>query len=48
MKQLPNIKQVFPEVFSFLLLMGGCARKASFGMSDLGSHNRPFLVGEII
>ena len=24
--------------------MGGCARKVSLGMSDLGSHNRPFLV----
>ena len=26
----------------FLLLMGGCARKAFLRMSDLGSHNRPF------
>jgi hypothetical protein len=31
--------------FVFLLLMGGCARKASFRMSDLECHNRPFLVG---
>jgi len=28
----------------FLLLMGGCARKASLRMSDLECHNRPFLV----
>ena len=29
----------------FLLLMGGRARKASLRMSDLGCHDRPFLVG---
>jgi hypothetical protein len=40
-----QIKHNFPEIFSFLLLMGGCARKVFFGMSDLGCHNRPFLVG---
>ena len=36
------------EVFLFLLLMGGCARKVFFGVSDLGSHNRPFLVGRYL
>jgi len=33
-----------PKSLLFLLLMGGCARKVFFGVSDLGSHDRPFLV----
>ena len=37
--------QLFERLFLFLLLMGGRARKASFRMSDLGCHDRPFLVG---
>lgn len=41
-------QQLFPRNFLFLLLMGGCARKVFLGMSDLGSHNRPFFVGSKI
>jgi len=45
MNRLPNINMLYPKAILFLLLMGGCARKVFFGVSDLGSHNRPFLVG---
>jgi hypothetical protein len=45
MNELPNIEKQYLEIFLFLLLMGGRARKVSFEISDLGSHDRPFLVG---
>ena len=45
--KLPKISSVVRRMFLFLLLMGGCARKVFFGITDLGSHNRPFLVGGI-
>ena len=37
--------QIIIRLFLFLLLMGGRARKASLWLSDLGCHDRPFLVG---
>ncbi len=39
---LPKISNKSRWQFLFLLVMGGCARKVSFGITDLGSHNRPF------
>lgn len=45
MEKHPNHVSNIPEGFSFLLSMGGCARKVSFGITDLGCHDRPFLVG---
>gem|GEM_PF-2034326 len=42
MKKLPTISNQSREQFLFLLVMGGCTRKVSFGTTDLGSYNRPF------
>jgi hypothetical protein len=46
MKRHPSIEKLIPGIFLFLLLMGGCTRKVSFGISNLGCYNRPFLVGD--
>ena len=45
MKEHPSFQQIIPKFLLFLLSMGGCARKVFLGMSDLGCHDRPFLVG---
>lgn len=45
MKEHPNNVSNSSRGFVFLLLMGGCARKVSLEITDLGCHDRPFLVG---
>jgi hypothetical protein len=42
MRGLPNSNHTLLQIFYFLLLMGGCAKKTSAKIVGMGSHNRPF------